>query len=55
MHEKKKNRIRENRAAYLAEMERETLRRRINYLLDKPMNKRTNFLRKKLPNGGSCL
>ena len=30
-------------------------RRRIRVLLDKPMNRRTNFLRKRLPNGGSCL
>ena len=29
--------------------------RRIRILLAKPMHKRTNFLRKKLPNGGSCL
>jgi len=39
----------------IAEELRERDLRMIRALLRKPMNKRTNFLRKRLPNGGSCL
>jgi len=31
------------------------LRARIRALLKLPMNKRTNFLRSRLPSGGSCI
>lgn len=46
---------REDRQAAITEELRERDRRIIRALLRKPMNERTHFLRKKLPNGGSHL
>ena len=55
---KKKSRKKNDRSAVLDAIRMESeadLIDHIRRLLKLPMNKRTNFLRKRIPGGGSCL
>jgi hypothetical protein len=52
--QKNKNKVTE-KVYHVDDIYDAALRARIDAILKLPMNKRTNFLRKRLPNGGSII